>query len=143
MLKLSHQENLVYKTYLVSSTPNSIILLIHSNIIFLLFQYLNGTSLTIIFSDLFIKNWSTISKTNFQYSYTNRFEVSYRVKVYVCYIFASLLLSLKENFSETRKISFISLQELFSFLRKSNFGILHIQISWRHQMPKHKTRNTF
>ena len=42
-----------------------------------------------------------------------------------------------------RKMVFISLQNLFSFLRKSNFRILHFQISWRHQIPKHKTRNTF
>ena len=41
------------------------------------------------------------------------------------------------------KMFFISLQKLFLFLRKSNFSILDIQISWRHQMPKHKTRNTF
>ena len=40
------------------------------------------------------------------------------------------------------KISFISLQKLFSFL-KSNFRILDIQISWPHQMLNHKTRNTF
>ena len=38
---------------------------------------------------------------------------------------------------------FISLRKLFSFSRKSNFSILDIQISWHHQMPKHKTRNTF
>ena len=39
---------------------------------------------------------------------------------------------------------FISLQNLFSFSRKSNFRILHFQISWCHQhMFKHKTRNTF
>ena len=38
---------------------------------------------------------------------------------------------------------FISLQKLFSFSRKSDIRILDIQISWRHQMPKNKTRNTF
>ena len=38
---------------------------------------------------------------------------------------------------------FISLQKLFSLLRKSNFRIWDIQISWCHQMPKHKTKNTF
>ena len=41
------------------------------------------------------------------------------------------------------KMFFISLQKLFSFSRKSNFRILHIQISWRHQMAKGKARNTF
>ena len=38
---------------------------------------------------------------------------------------------------------FISLQKLFSFLRKSNFKIPYFQTSWRHQMPRHKRRNTF
>ena len=38
---------------------------------------------------------------------------------------------------------FISLLKLFSFSRKSNFRILDIQISWRCQVPKHKTRNAF
>ena len=35
---------------------------------------------------------------------------------------------------------FISLQKLLSFSRKSGFRILDIQISWRHQMPNHKTK---
>ena len=52
-------------------------------------------------------------------------------------------LSLKESTCKTRKNVFNSLQTLFSFSRKSNFRILHFQISWRHQMPKHKTRSTF
>ena len=51
--------------------------------------------------------------------------------------------SLKDTNCETWKMFFISLQKLFSFSRKSNFSILDIQISWRHQMPKHETRNTF
>ena len=38
---------------------------------------------------------------------------------------------------------FISLQKLFSFSWKSNFRILDIQVSWHHQMPKHKIRNIF
>ena len=29
------------------------------------------------------------------------------------------------------------------FLKKSSFRILDIQIRWRHQMPRHKTRNRF
>ena len=40
------------------------------------------------------------------------------------------------------KVFFISLQNLFPFSRKSNFRTLDIQISWHHQMPTHKTRNT-
>ena len=38
---------------------------------------------------------------------------------------------------------FVLLPKSFSFSRKSNFRILDIQIFWCHQMPKHKTRNTF
>ena len=48
---------------------------------------------------------------------------------------------LKEH--KTKNMFFISLQKLFSFSRKSNFRIPDIQISWRHQIPKHKTRNAF
>ena len=50
-------------------------------------------------------------------------------------------LSLKESTWEIR--TKFSLQKLFSFSRKSNFRILDIQMLWRHQMPKHETRNTF
>ena len=66
----------------------------------------------------------------------------FSIKGYVHYIFVSLFFSLKESFSETRMF-FISLQKLFSFLRKRDFMILGIQISWPHQMFKHKIRNTF
>ena len=38
------------------------------------------------------------------------------------------------------KIFLISLQKLFSFSRKSNFAILDFQISWHHQMQKHKKK---
>ena len=38
---------------------------------------------------------------------------------------------------------FIWLQKLFSLSRKSKFLVLDIQISERHQMPKHKTISTF
>ena len=41
------------------------------------------------------------------------------------------------------KMFFILFQKLFSFSRKSMFRNLDIQISWRHEVPKHKTRNTF
>ena len=50
---------------------------------------------------------------------------------------------LKESICETRKMFFISLRKLFSFLRYTDFKISDIQMSWRYQMPKHKTRNTF
>ena len=41
-------------------------------------------------------------------------------------------LSLNESTCQTRKNVFISLQKIFSFLRKSNFRILHFQVSGRH-----------
>ena len=41
------------------------------------------------------------------------------------------------------KMFFISLQKAFSYLKKSHFSILDFQISWHHQMPNHKTTNTF
>ena len=42
------------------------------------------------------------------------------------------------------KVFFNSLQKLFLFfLRKSNFRTVDIQISLWHQMPEHKTGNTF
>ena len=55
----------------------------------------------------------------------------------------------KKQTSKTRalaklgKMFFILLQKLFLFSRKSNFRIPHFEISLHHQMPKHKTRNTF
>ena len=59
------------------------------------------------------------------------------------YIFASFLQVQKRALVKLGKMFFILLQKFFSFSRKSNFSILDIQISWRYQMPKHKTRNTF
>ena len=54
---------------------------------------------------------------------------------------------LKESLFETRKnVYFTSKANVFislSFSRKSNCRILDIQVSWPHQMPEHKTRNTF
>ena len=51
--------------------------------------------------------------------------------------------SLKGALVKLRRMFFISLQKLFLFSRKSNFRILDIQIPWRYQMSKHKTRNIF
>ena len=47
----------------------------------------------------------------------------------ICYFFASLFLDLNESTCQVKKNVFISLQNLFSFSRKSNFDILHFQIS--------------
>ena len=38
---------------------------------------------------------------------------------------------------------FFLLQKLFLFSEKSNFRILHLQISWPHHIPEHETRNAF
>ena len=59
------------------------------------------------------------------------------------HICASLYLNLKESTYQTRKKVFYFTSKAFSLSRKSNFRILLFQISWRHQMPMHKTRNTF
>ena len=73
----------------------------------------------------------------------NYFDI-FNFKGCVRYIFASLFLGQNKSTCQIkRKMFFISLQNLFSFLRKSNFRILHFEISWHHQIPKHKTRNTF
>ena len=52
-------------------------------------------------------------------------------------------LSLKKSTSGTRKKDVCFSSKAFSFSIKPKFRILHIQISWRDQMSKHKTRNIF
>ena len=47
----------------------------------------------------------------------------------------------KETFMKL--VLFISFQKLFSFSRNSNFRILDIEVSKSHQMPNHKSGNTF
>ena len=49
----------------------------------------------------------------------------------------------KKAFPKLRKIVVIALQRLFLFWRKLKFRTLDIQISWCHQMLKHKKRNRF
>ena len=65
------------------------------------------------------------------------------VKGCVCCILPVCILSLNKSTWKPGKMFFLSLQELFSFSRKSDFRIPSFQVSWRLQMPKHKTRNTF
>ena len=50
-------------------------------------------------------------------------------------------LCLKGSTLKTRKNVFISLRKFFLFLRSSSFNFSDIQMSWRHQMSKHETRN--
>ena len=66
-----------------------------------------------------------------------------KIKGCVQHIASLFFKSKRQLLWNLEKMSFISLQKLFSFLRKSNFRILDVQISWCHQMSKHKTRNTF
>ena len=42
-----------------------------------------------------------------------------------------------------KKSFYFTSKALFVLSRKSNFRDLDVQIAWCHQMPKHKTRNTF
>ena len=66
------------------------------------------------------------------------------IKGCVHYIFVNFFFkSKREHLWNKEKMFFSSLQKLFPFSRKSNFRILDFQITWRHQMPKHKTRNIF
>ena len=65
------------------------------------------------------------------------------IKGCVRYIFPGLFLSLNKSICQTRNIVFYFTSKALFSLRKSNFRILHFQISWRHQMPKDKARNTF
>ena len=58
-----------------------------------------------------------------------------------CCIFVSLIFKSKMEHLWNLAILFFLFH--FSFSRKSLFNKLDIQISWRHQMPKHKMRNTF
>ena len=70
-------------------------------------------------------------------------EMSHNIKDCVCYIFASLFFKSNRKQLWNKQMFHISLLKLFLFLRKLNFRILDIQISWHHQLPKHKTRITF
>ena len=59
----------------------------------------------------------------------------------VRYIFASLFCMSKREHLQNKEKRF-----LFHFKcssRQSTFNILDIQMSWRHQMPRHETRNTY
>ena len=51
-------------------------------------------------------------------------------------------MSKTEHFWNKENVLF-HFESFFSFLRKSDYDFSDIQMSWRHQMPKHETRNTF
>ena len=64
------------------------------------------------------------------------------------YIFANLFFEIRNTAFlklgiQNKKLKIFSLQKLFAFLRKSDFRNSNIQISWRHDMSKHKTRYAF
>ena len=59
----------------------------------------------------------------------------------VCNIFASLVIGLNESTCQIKKNIFNLLQNLFSFLRKLNFRILHFQILWRKKNKKYLSLN--
>ena len=50
---------------------------------------------------------------------------------------------LKESTLETRKNAFYFTSKALFILEIIKFKVLGIQISWRHQMPKHETWNIF
>ena len=53
--------------------------------------------------------------------------------------FANLFLGLNESICQVKKNVFYFTSKPLFVLRKSNFRILHFQISWCHPVPKHKT----
>ena len=57
--------------------------------------------------------------------------------------FASLCLGLNESTCQMKKNIFYFTSKPLLILEKIKFRILHFQISWRYQIPKHKTRNIF
>ena len=69
-------------------------------------------------------------------------QVTHKLKVKGCvrYIFASLFCM---SLLKQENMFFISLRKHFSFLRQSDCNFSDIQVSWRHQMPKHEIRNKF
>ena len=84
-----------------------------------------------------VTNWYSFFNSLVVYNFNVPFlKVVSTTFLLVCFLF------LKESTCETLKSAFYFTSKLFSFLRKSNFRILDIQIPWRHQIPKHKTRNT-
>ena len=52
----------------------------------------------------------------------------------------TILKVVSAHFARLGKTSFISLQKLFLFSKKSNLNILYIQDSWRHKMTNHKKK---
>ena len=66
------------------------------------------------------------------------------LKGFVRYIFASLFFEYKRKHPSNQEKKFLFIfKSSFFFSRKLNFRILDFHISWRHQIPKHETRNTF
>ena len=67
-----------------------------------------------------------------------------RLESCIRFIFASLLFKYagEHLWKKEKRFFYFILKALF-INKKINFRISDIQIPWRHQMPKHKTRNTF
>ena len=69
-------------------------------------------------------------------------KITHPFKGCVCYDLASLFFSVERRALVELAEKFFSLQKLFQLSRKSKLEISDIQLSCRHQMSKHKTRNT-
>ena len=82
------------------------------------------------------KNRLIIVRTLFT-AFKNNLKVVSATFLLVC------ILSLKENTCKARKNVFYFTSKALFVLEKIKFQNFDIQISSRHQMPKHKTRNTF
>ena len=65
--------------------------------------------------------------------------INIMLKGCVCYIFGSLFFkSIKEHMWNSEKCFLFHFKSSFCSQEKSDLSILDIQISWSHQMPKHK-----
>ena len=78
-----------------------------------------------------VDNWLSIK------NYSDKLKVASSAFSLVCFV------SWKESTCETRKNVFYFTWKVFSFLRSSSLNFSDIQRLWRHQIPMHKTRNTF
>ena len=118
--------------------------------IYIFIYMLIKTEYTVIIKS---KNISTTVFLNFHNFSCLQLKYIY-VYMYIYYIYRALKvvsstfllvcsLSPKESSCETLKNVFYFTIKPLSIIKKTKFSILDIQISWRHQMTRNKTLNTF
>ena len=94
-------------------------------------------------------HWMRISNSNIGNRFTQYFLtylvswILYVKVVSTTFLLVCFFMSKREHLRNLGKCFFKFYSKSSFHSRKLNFRILEIQISWRHQMPKHKRRNTF